>query len=642
LLKHTHNPVHWREWNEETLAQAKKLDRLIFLSIGYTACHWCNELERECFIHDDFAAEINGRFISVKVDREERPDLDQLYMQAAMVMGGGGGWPNNVILTPDLDPIYSLGYQKRPVFINILGKLDELWRTDRGRAIRSGESVRETLNKLSSPQSGTYSLAAIDTVRLKTMQNGVTGGFGGGQKFPMTSVLELYLNDQLDDDFFHLTLMMMARRGLYDHVGGGFHRYTVDDEWAVPHFEKMLYDNATLISLFARGSVMFDNEEYRQTVRQSVAFVVRELTDTATGGFFSSLDADSGGVEGAFYTWSLQEIFDAGINDPHQFAELYSVTAEGNVDEIEYGVNGPHSIKTGRSTLIRHSSAIDTEELLKLFAIRQLRERPPLDDKVIGAWHGLMVSALVDAAIALEEPEYLAAAIRGGLFLHDTLGDHHFWRPGFEAMGERNLDDCTFTAGAYYDLYTATGDPIWLEHSIATIDIAILRFTDGEGGYYLTAARRDLIARPRTVEDNPIPSGSARLGRILWRLGVITGDDQRIESARAAAKSLMARLNGPSVHGGEATILAREVAAESVEVVISFPPQESHRLAWLKAATVRRWGIIVVPLGSPLLSPGLTEGRSPKEQTMAYVCQGRACLEPATSPDELRALLTSL
>ncbi|MDH5638372.1 MAG: DUF255 domain-containing protein, partial [Nitrospinota bacterium] len=440
LIKHAHNPVDWMEWGPPALEKARRENKLIFLSIGYTACHWCNELEKECFDHQDFADVINPRYVCVKVDREQRQDLDRIYMDAAMALQGRGGWPNNVFLTPHLDPVFAIGYQKRDMFKGILVQVDDYWKANPAKLLQEGEKMRSALRDYME-KGGRYGPApSLNLSRLRDGMDSEHGGFGDETKFPMTTVLEFLLTEGSDDTFLITTLDKMSRGGMFDHVGGGFHRYTTDREWIIPHFEKMLYDNALLAPLYARAAVLLERPDYADTARRTLDFIYSELRNE-TGGFLSSLDADSEGEEGKYYLWTLDQFMEV-IGDDEKAYGL-GVTAEGNMYDIVYTGGSPQQVSTGQS-VIRLMDGVDHGDALeRLLMARAARVRPPLDDKVVASWHALAVSAFARCGILLGDKDQVVKAEEGAAFILEHMKYGHVWR-GEKASGEADLDDTSY------------------------------------------------------------------------------------------------------------------------------------------------------------------------------------------------------
>jgi len=638
LLKHANNPVDWYEWGPEALEKAKKENKLIFLSIGYAACHWCNELEKECFDHQDFADVINKRYVSIKVDREQRPDLDQIYIQAAVAITGRGGWPNNVFLTPDLHPVYASGFQKREAFKQLLVRVDDYWKRNSDELSKTGEKLSASLKSFMERGGSFEQIDNLDINPIRSQMDLKYGGFGESSKFPITSILEFLLTEGSDDDFLRTTLDNMARGGMFDHVGGGFHRYSVDRRWQTPHFEKMLYDNALLAALYARASLLMKEPEYEYVARRTLKFIDRELSNPE-GGFVSSLDADSEGKEGKFYTWTLEQV--NTITGDTGFAGDYGVTEPGNIVETVVTDHGMEQARTGQNTLRLIGDDRHQESLRKLFAHRSKRTRPPLDDKVVSAWHAMAVSAFARAGVWLNEPEMIKRAEKGARFTLKKLGYSHTWRSG-ESSGEATLNDLAFSAMAFWDLFEATGKNEYLQSASRYVDHARKHYSAGDGGYYLVRRKQFLIARPRVTGDNPIPSSAAVLARVDLRLSTAMGDPSRAADAVKTAAHLIGVLGGASLFSGEPMILHRETSADRVEVVYAFARNESDTNRWLASGVARRWGVVRVPLGASGLDRALGQGRYPAEKTTAYVCMDNRCLSPSTTPEDISAKLKSM
>jgi hypothetical protein len=464
------------------------------------------------------------------------------------------------------------------------------------------------------------------------------GGFGETTKFPMTTIIEYLLTAETDDKFLVTTLDKMADGGLFDHVGGGFHRYSTDPKWEVPHFEKMLYDNALLASLYARAALLLDNREYEYVARRTLEFMQRELM-SPEGGFFSSLDADSEGEEGKFYVWSLKEV-ESIINDP-SFVKDYGLSAEGNVHDIVVTSAGARKVPTGNNTLMLASTNRHSDSLKKLFNERAKRERPPLDDKVIASWHALSVSAFAKAGMWLDDPKLVAQAETSARFILDKLKGAHVWRQG-KTNGEATLNDIAFSAMAFWDLFEATGKDEYLDAAKEYVDRAKSQFAAGDGGYFLVEGKDDLIARPRVVEDNPLPSSSAVLARVDWRLSAVLGEPQRADDASKTANHLLGMGGGVNLFSGEAMSLYNETFRKPVELVYAFGSGEKKRMQWLNSGSTRQWGVVKIPLGAKSIDPILIEGRYPAKQTTAYVCVDTVCLAPSMSPDEVGGRLEQI
>ena len=638
LIKHAHNPVDWRPWGPEALETARSENKLIFLSIGYTACHWCNELEKECFDHHDFAEVINPRFVCIKVDREERPDLDRIYMDAAVALQGRGGWPNNVFLTPQLDPVFAIGYQRREAFKSVLIQMEEYWKADPARMSQKGEQMRAALREYLE-RGGRYESAP--PVNLSRMREGMDhehGGFGNETKFPMTTILEFLLTEGEDDQFLITTLDNMSLGGMFDHVGGGFHRYTTDREWIIPHFEKMLYDNALLAPLYARAALLLDMPDYAISARRTLDFIHTELRNEK-GGFLSSLDADSEGEEGKYYLWTMGQFMEV-VGDK-ELAGALGITEEGNMYDIAFEGGGPRRVYTGQSVIRRLDGGDHADALAKLHMARGARPRPTLDDKVVASWHALAVSAFARCGVLLGDEGQVARGEEGAAFILEHMKYAHVWRDG-KSTGEADLDDTAYAAMAFWDLFEATGKEKYLAACVEYADYAHKTFAADDGGYFIVGPRDDIIARPRARDDNPLPNGAAVLGMVDRRLAVALNQQRRKDRALGIANHLLGVLGGAGYHSGQAMSLNCEVDSATAQVVYSFAKNEGNRLDWLQAGYGRRWGVVRIPLGASSLDSGLRDGIDIHEVTRAYVCVDGACLPPVMTPGELKEQLEGI
>ncbi len=558
LLQHAHNPVDWHPWGEEAFALARKLDKPIFLSVGYSTCYWCHVMERQCFENEAIAAIMNEHFVNIKVDREERPDVDDIYMTAVQLMTQRGGWPMSVFLTPDLKPFWAGTYippeprYGMPSFPQVLRSLSDAWKDQRhevlAQARRVTEAVTEHLNE--EDTSGELSVALVQQAANQLMRryDAEHGGFGGAPKFPQASNLLLLMavqrnnpNDQLAKAIAH-TLDRMARGGIYDQVGGGFHRYSTDPKWLVPHFEKMLYDNGQLLEVYAKWG------GFEATVRQTCEYVLREMTD-ASGAFWSAQDAEVEALEGGNYLWDFPGFTQAlgdekladlavdlyGINLGPNFQDPHHPDAPaGNVlfrplSDAEFAARH----KLGAEEL----SATVVEINRRLLAVRDGRKQPGTDDKVLTAWNGMMIAGLAVAGRTLGEARYVAAADRAAEALLTQLraADGSLLRTmrGGRAAIPAFLEDYAFLMQGLLELHRATGQPRRLEQTLELLGIVQERFADPRGGYFDTlAGQRDLFVRTRTAHDGAIPSGNSRMAHNLLDLFELTRDEAHL--ARAA------------------------------------------------------------------------------------------------------------
>jgi len=620
LLQHAENPVDWLPWGDEALSRAREQEKPILLSIGYAACHWCHVMAHESFEDPRTAALMNERFVCVKVDREERPDVDGIYMDAVVAMTGHGGWPLTVFLTPEGEPFLGGTYfppeprHGLPAFRQVLVSVSDLYRERRDDVARRAQVLVEALEQAAaSAPSGeplTESLLFDAVRRLEELADPEWGGFGGAPKFPPASALELLLR-RGEAELAVRTLDAMAAGGMYDLVGGGFHRYSVDDRWLVPHFEKMLYDNALLVPAYLHGWLVTGEARYREVAEQTVEYALRDLR-LPDGGFASSQDADTDGVEGLTYTWA------PGEGAPEELLEPF---------------------EDGRFVL---RGEMDEETRARLLEIRSLRPQPGLDDKAIASWNGLMLAALAEAGRRLDRADWIEEGRALAGFLLGPLSSQGSLRRSRRAgrsSGAGFLDDYANVAHGLYELHVATGELRWLEESRRLALLAVELFGDDEhGGFFLAPARGEqLVARRKELIDHPVPSGNSMLAYVLLRLGRIYGDD---ELERRAVGVL--RLLGPSL-GRAPTELAW--ALNALDLYLSAPREVA--IVGLPSSEVARAALepfdpnAVVAFGPaedvPLLAgKGLVDGKP-----AVYVCERFACQKPATDQSELSALSPS-
>ena len=558
LLQHAHNPVDWHPWGEEAIQKAKAEDKPIFLSIGYAACHWCHVMERESFESEVVAEVLNREFVPIKVDREERPDLDEIYMTATQLMTHSGGWPMSVFLTPELKPFYAGTYFPpedrwgRPGFMTLLGELARFWKQRRADVEEQAEKLAQAVAQATTGAGGQGAVSANlirnalqDVARSFDRQ---WGGFGGAPKFPPSMRLELLLREYRRDDendavlgMLRTTLDFMARGGMYDQVGGGFHRYSVDEKWLVPHFEKMLYDNALLARIYTLAYQDTDEWYYERVAREIFDYVIREMTHP-DGGIYSTTDADSEGVEGKFFVWTPDEVYETlGQEDGELFCRVYDVTPQGNWE----GHSIPNLL---RRSLKEHASDLDMdqEELderlaplrQKLWERREGRVHPLLDDKILSGWNGLMIRAFAEGYRVFQEDAYLEAAERAADFVLTQMqeGDRllRSYRNGKAALNAYQ-EDYAYLSLALLDLYSATGEARWREEGLRLLNLMNARFWDtAAGGYFFTSHDHEaLIARTKSFQDGATPSGNSAAALALIRAARITGQAGYKEQAAA-------------------------------------------------------------------------------------------------------------
>ena len=671
LLQHANNPVDWHAWNEEALARSRDEDKPILLSIGYSACHWCHVMERESFEDEAIASLMNANFVNIKVDREERPDLDAVYMEAVQMLTGSGGWPMTVFLTPEGKPFYGGTYfpptdrMNMPGFPRVLLAVTEAYRTNRGEVERVTGQLTEQMGRSGQlPESN--NLLSVDVLheaysRLAANFDYQNGGFGAAPKFPqpMTPEFLLRYHDHGYNpralDMVELTLQKMAYGGMYDQLGGGFHRYSTDAFWLVPHFEKMLYDNALLARLYLHAYQLTNKDLYRRITEETLDYVLREMTDLQ-GGFYSAQDADSEGVEGKFFVWTPDEMRAIlGDADGNLLGGYYRVTDAGNFEGSSI-LNVPQE---PQAFALEHG--ISDEELnsliargkVKLLEERERRIHPFRDDKVISSWNGLMLRAFAEAGATLKRPDYLAAAFANASFLHEQMFKNgrmlRTYRNG-QAKLQGFLEDYSCVADGYLALYEATFDRVWLDRAVMLADTMIELFWDeGVGGFFDTGTEHEsLVTRPRDVFDNAQPCGSSVAAEVLLRLAVLTGnEDYNLKGAQPLRPLSRVMSQAP---GGAAYWLGVLDFYVSVpkEIAVIGPAGDPVTEA-LKEVVFGRYlpNKIVVGIdtaqppetdavGSPSEGIPLLEGREKLSGgPTAYVCQNYVCQLPVTDADAL-------
>jgi uncharacterized protein YyaL (SSP411 family) len=644
LRQHKDNPVAWEPWGDEALARARDEDRPLLVSIGYSACHWCHVMAHESFEDEQIAALMNERFVNVKVDREERPDIDAICMEACQAITGQGGWPLNCFLTPDGVPFYAGTYfppESRhglPSWRMVLDGVSEAWSTRRDQILRQGAQMVEALSATAklepSVEPITQELIREALVALWGTYDRVNGGFGRAPKFPPASVIELLLA-RGERDMSLGTLEAMARGGIYDQVGGGFARYAVDATWTVPHFEKMLYDNALLARAYLHGWQVSGNERFRRVCCETLDWTLREMHGPE-GGFCSALDADSEGVEGKFYGWTLEELRDAlgGGQLAEEAIAYFGATERGNFEHFGQNVleaRGPEP-----------ASLPEVKRVL--LEARSARVRPGLDDKRLTSWNALMISALAETGAALRREDYLEAAVRCASFVLTELRDAdgrllRSWKDGHGRL-DAYLEDHAFLLEALISMYEATGDPRWYGEATALADALIERFSDPErGGFYTTASDHEqLAARRKDLDDSPIPSGNSAAAFGLLRLGALSGEG-RYERHALGVLRLLFGLAARHPGGFGHLLGAADFYLASVkEVAIVGPEAEARALLGVVRDGYRPH--LVLAAGEPDAVP-LLEGRGPVDgHAAAYVCERFVCQAPVTSPEELAAALS--
>ncbi len=632
LLQHAHNPVDWYPWGEEALSKARAENKPIFLSIGYAACHWCHVMEHESFEDPETAGLMNENFVNIKVDREERLDLDSIYMQATNAMTGSGGWPMSVFLTPDLRPFYAGTYfppvrrYNMPSFKELLLSLAKVWREEPEEIDRVGSQVLQHIQ----PQIQVNSKNAFSQETLEAVTKSLLesydwgyGGWGSAPKFPQPMTIEFLLRRALTDSpqreqilkaSLHV-LNAMSRGGMYDVVGGGFSRYSVDNFWKTPHFEKMLYDNAQLAMAYLHGYLVTGEVKYRQVCEETLDFLLREMMHPE-GGFYSSLDADSEGEEGKFYVWTQDEIQNVLGSDFDFFKAAYGITPQGNwegktilqraLDDSSLAARFPGlSARTGTldPKVLSEKLAVCHSQLLK---VRSTRIRPGTDDKILVMWNALALSAYAEAGRYLGRKDYLDAAVRNARFLMDNLiiNDRllRSWRDG-QAKHNAYLEDYAGLTLALLALYQSDPNPEWYATALKLADEMVAHYSDPNGGFFDTRDDHEtLLLRPKDIQDNATPSGNALAVNALLELAAY-GDRNEWRGLDPKTQEL---LKG----------LWKSYRPRQVTAISAYPPEP----------------------GSPAL---LKDRPTLNDQPTAYVCQGFVCLQPVNLPEEMEVQLES-
>ena len=668
LLQHAHNPVDWYPWGEEALERAEREDKPILLSVGYSACHWCHVMERESFEDAEIAALMNDNFVCIKVDREERPDIDSIYMTAVQALTGQGGWPMTVFLTPDGKPFYGGTYfppEDRgglPAFPRLVEALAAAYKARRGDVTRTTSQLVQRMRQLSAGMAGIEPLT-VDVLQsakraVAGQFDGRHGGVGLQPKFPQPMTYEFLLRhhartqDPESLEMVELTLTRMAEGGIFDQIGGGFHRYSTDTYWLVPHFEKMLYDNALLARLYLHAYQVTGDPLYRRIVEETLDYMAREMTD-ANGGFYSAQDADSEGVEGKFFVWRPEEIIDRlGKTEGDLFNSYYGVTRKGNFE----GQSILHVAKGGAA--IRGMSDEEFEKTLRrwkmiLLAARNERVAPGLDDKVLTSWNGLAMRAFAEAGGALGRPDYVEKANINAKFILDSLvRDGRLLRTYRNGEAKLNgyLEDYAFLIDGLLALHEATLDGRWLDESISLGEAMVdLFWEESEGRFYDTGRdHEELVLRPRDYTDNATPCGSSMAADVLLRLAVVTGDSEhqrRAVTSLRSVRELMSRFPTGAGHWLGALDFYLSTPKE-IAIVGGAGDAETNALL---SEVSRRYLPNRVLVGSA--GNGTAEARSGVPlledrdrvdgKPTAYVCENYACSLPVTEPAELAAQLAS-
>ncbi|MBI1976076.1 MAG: thioredoxin domain-containing protein [Candidatus Omnitrophica bacterium] len=690
LLQHAYNPVDWYPWGEEAFEKAKKEDKPIFLSIGYSTCHWCHVMEEESFSNPAIAAVMNRHFVSIKVDREERPDVDQVYMTAVQTMTGSGGWPLNVFLTPDLKPFYGGTYFPpedrwgRPGLVTVLNGIADKWRTSRGEILQSGESLASLIRSEEKKRAENRGSINQDVLnggyqQYRSQFDSRDGGFGGAPKFPRSHGLSFLLRFwKRNGDSFALqmvekTLQEMSRGGIHDHIGGGFHRYSTDAQWRVPHFEKMLYDQAILSKSYLEAYQATGEEEYARTARDIFEYVLRDLTDSG-GAFYSAEDADSASdpgspdkkSEGAFYLWRHDDLFRIlGDQDGELFSYLYGVLAGGNVANDPRGEFKNGNILYLANTIEEASKKFNASpaEIVsrleaarkKLFDERERRLRPHLDDKILADWNGLMISSLAFGSRALNNPRYREAAQRAADFILNHMIEEngrllHRYREG-EAVIPGFIEDYAFFSNGLLDLYEATFEVKYLEAAQRiTKEMIRLFWDESGGGFFFTAHDAEkLIAKSKELYDGALPSGNSVAALSLLRLGRLTMDREMERYAEKSFNAFSSELTASPYSYPQMLIAFDFAVGPSQEIVIAGDAEDPGTGEMIRAV-YRKFlpnkVVVLHPQREELastieaLAPFVKEQVALSGKPTVYVCENYVCNLPVVDVVKLEELLS--
>ena len=676
LLQHADNPVDWYPWGEEALQKSREEEKPIFLSIGYSACHWCHVMAHESFEDDSSAAILNKHFVNIKVDREERPDLDQIYMSAVQALTGGGGWPMSVFLTPEGHPFYGGTYfppQPRygmPSFTQVLDAIIDAWQDRREELLAAGQKLIAAIQRQGQVDTGSpvpHNALSEDTLHsafraLQQSFDKVNGGWGQAPKFPQPMVIEFLLRyhhltgNPYALDMVNQTLEAMARGGMYDQLGGGFHRYSVDDHWLVPHFERMSYDNSQLARVYLHAWQVTGNEFFRTVTEEILDYVVREML-APEGGFYSTQDADSEGVEGKFFVWTPDEIREVLGDGADAFMAAYAVTSHGNFE----GMNILEFVGD------LHQRPALAEARRKLFDAREQRVHPGRDEKVLTSWNGLMLAAFAEAARTLDRDDYRMVAEHNADFLLRELGQGNgrllrSWKDG---AGKLNgyLEDYAYLIDGLIELYQTTFEPRWFMAAQELAETMIARFQASEGvqlrpepqlpsnasgiaGFYDTSDDHEtLITRPRDLQDNATPSGNAMAVTTLLKLAGFTNDLRYVDVAHQALAQMQGMMAQYPLGFGQWLQALAYALSKPREIAIVGDPDSADTRALLNVVRDGYRPFQVVALRAPETQPptvpllqdrGLVDG-----QATAYVCRNFACQTPVGIPKGLRAQLGS-
>ena len=657
LREHADNPVDWYEWGSEALEKAAQEDKPVIISIGYAACHWCHVMEEESFMDTTVARIMNENFISIKIDREERPDIDQVYITAARLISGNAGWPLNAFAMPDGKPFYAGTYFTKEQWMSLLTQIITAYREDNLNLVKQANAITRGILENEVVQPSIENSKSFN----KDVYTGIVsnwepsldyklGGLSGAPKFPMPVVWEFLLQD-----YYHtknskaleavtVTLDKMAMGGIYDHLAGGFARYATDADWKVPHFEKMLYDNGQLVSLYAHAYQVTNEPQYVKVVKETLNFIQTAMT-SPDGGFYSSLNADSEGEEGTFYVWTKEEIertLDKKSSDV--FIDYYTITEKGNWEHkknVLYRSASPDELAHHHQVTVTELEQIVKAAQEQLLAVRNKRIHPSLDDKILTSWNALMLSGYVDAYWALTEPAYLDVALSNAQFLKENMlhEDGKLWRsysngkPSIDAF----LDDYALLANAYLKLYQATFDIEWLKLARSITEYAILHFQDeATGFFYYTSHSSQLIARKMEMTDQVIPSSNSVMAEVLFKLGAYYSDDRYISMSNRMLNQVAEGIDeeGP-YYSNWAKIFGMHYFQPYEVAIMGEASLEKAR------SLMKHYLPQVLLMGGTAENLPLLENKSVDGKTIIYVCRDKVCKLPVTEVEEAWEQLTA-
>ncbi len=651
LLQHATNPVDWYPWGDEAFNKAKTENKLVLVSIGYSSCHWCHVMEHEAFSNPEATEFMNSHFVNIKVDREERPDVDQIYMNAVQIINRNGGWPLNCFALPNGKPVFGGTYFTTSNWLNVLKSLDEAWQKDPKRIEDVADELAnsivgtEIIRFKNLPETITNINLKDYANRLKRLFDSRNGGIKGAPKFPMPGLLDFLLNysfhsdDKEITDFVMLTLDKIGQGGIYDHLGGGFARYSVDENWLIPHFEKMLYDNSQLISIYSKAYRLNKNEHYKDIVNETVDFLLSEMK-SSLGGFYSSYDADSDGKEGTFYTWTKKEVEDVLNEDSELFSVAYGITASGNFEGSNV-LNRCASKEHLKSLFsIDCSTANSKIENAKrtLLEVRKKRTKPGLDDKILVSWNGLLISALTEAYLSFGDEKYLKAATDGLSYIENN----HYSNGKLKRVFCKNklsvdalLDDYANLIKAYISVYKVTLNNEWLSKAEKLVETVTQNFYDSESGMFFFAPsnKTDLIARKMDLTDGVIGSSGSTMAQNLFDIGVIISNESYIEMARQMLANITTSLEhgGPYVFGWAKLMLSFQLPTVHIRFDSS---HSSNTLNTIQSKVI-----------CPVIYPTILNNNSSKQLVsngQLKICIGRTCYPSASDADYFVRLINSI